>query len=291
MKPPALDYLRADTVADAVEILALHGDVAKVLAGGQSLVPLLNLRFARPDVLVDVNRLHDLAAIEVRTGSPNELVVGALTRHRDLEQSPLVGQLCPVLREGTHHIGHFQIRNRGTVGGSIAHADPAAELPLVATLLDASIDIGSSDGNRTVAASDFFKGYWTTTLEPNELVTHLRFPLVPPGSPWYFREFARRSGDFAILAVAAVRPRLGPDHFAPIRLAVSGLADRSLVLGSAAQLPLDEHQFGANVIDTARRSDEIPDLDNVRRQMLCVLLDDAARALRAPHRTPSRNGH
>ena len=195
MKPAPFEYHAPEATADVLALLAAHGDEAKPLAGGQSLVPMLALRLTRFEHLVDLNRVPDLAGVERRNGA---LRVGAMTRQADLAGDaavPLLGLAIPL-------IGHFQIRNRGTVGGSIAHADPAAELPAVALALDAELEIAGSSGSRTQAAADFFTGTWMTTLEPDELLLGMQFPVWDGRSGFAIEEVARRMGDFALVGAA-----------------------------------------------------------------------------------------
>jgi carbon-monoxide dehydrogenase medium subunit len=221
MKPAAFDYVRAGTVDEAVMLLARHGGDAKILAGGQSLVPLLNFRMLRPGVLIDINRVADLAYIRVEGAG---LVLGALTRHYALETSPLVAERFPMLAEAMTHVAHLAIRNKGTIGGSLSHADPAAELPLMALLLDAEIRTRSAAGPRTHAARDFFLGPLSTALAEDELVTDIAFPALPPRTGWGFEEFSQRTGDFAFVAVAATVTLAG-GAVTEARLALMGVGD------------------------------------------------------------------
>jgi carbon-monoxide dehydrogenase medium subunit len=201
MKPAAFAYHAPETVADVVGLLAEHGDEAKPLAGGQSLVPMLAMRLTRFEHLVDLNRVTGLDVIERRNGT---LVVGATTRQAAIEGSPDAAAV-PLLPLVTPLIGHFQIRNRGTVGGSIAHADPAAELPTVALALDAQLEIASSSGTRMVPAADFFVSTWETAIEEGELLTAVHFPVWAGQSGFAVEEVARRHGDFALTgAVCAI---------------------------------------------------------------------------------------
>lgn len=200
MKPVAFDLREAHSVEEAVELLGAGGEV-KVLAGGQSLVPLLNFRLARPEVLVDVNRLVELQYIREEG---RELAIGALTRQRALERSEVVGRVAPLLAEALPLVAHAPIRNRGTLGGSIAHADAAAELCAVALALDAVMIAQSRRGRRQIAAADFFLGPFTTALEPDELLVEVRVPGLPAKTGWALDEVARRKGDFAMVGVAAV---------------------------------------------------------------------------------------
>lgn len=202
MKPAPFEYHRPDSVEGAVQMLAELGEDAKVLGGGQSLVPMLSLRLAFFDHLIDVSRLTELKGIERRNG---ELWIGAGTTDAVVGTDAQVGAAVPLLTRVTPFIGHFQIRSRGTLGGSIAHADPAAEYPAVALALDAEMEAASPHGRRSIRAADFFTGLWETALEPDEVLVGVRFPVRPGRSGFAVQEFARRHGDFAIAgAVLAV---------------------------------------------------------------------------------------
>jgi carbon-monoxide dehydrogenase medium subunit len=200
MKPAPFDYYAPANVAEAVELLQQYGDDAKVLAGGQSLMPLMNLRLARPRVIIDINRLANLEAIS--TGPDGGLRIGALARQRALERSKVVQEQNPLLAATMPLIGHFQIRNRGTIGGSLIHADPAAELPALSLLLGGELVLTSKAGMRTVPAAEFFLGYLATAIHPGELLTEIRFPKWRSGEAWAIDEISRRKGDFAIVGVA-----------------------------------------------------------------------------------------
>ncbi|OBH08740.1 MULTISPECIES: xanthine dehydrogenase family protein subunit M [unclassified Mycobacterium] len=203
MKPASFDYHRPDTVDDAVALLAELGDDAKIIAGGQSLVPMLAMRLAYFDHLIDISRLAELRGIE-RRGT--ELWIGAGTTEATVGADDQVRQAVPLLTRATPFVGHFQIRNRGTLGGSIAHADAAGEYPAVALALDAVMEVLSPRGRREIAAADFFAGLWETTMDPDEVLTGVRFPVWNGRSGFSVREFARRHGDFAIAgALVAVR--------------------------------------------------------------------------------------
>lgn len=216
MKPAPFDYLDPGSVADAVAALAAHGDEAKVLAGGQSLVPMLNFRLARPQVLIDINRLPGLDTLAERNGV---LAVGALVRQRALERWAM--KRAPLLTAGLRLVGHVAIRNRGTVAGSIAHADPAAELPALLVALDGSVVTLSPRGERVIPAPEFFQGPLLTALAADELVTETRWPLPPPDAGWGFHEVARRHGDFALVGAAAVMTLAG-GQVARAQIAVFG---------------------------------------------------------------------
>ena len=229
MKPPAFRYERPASTAEALELLAEHGDDARPLAGGQSLVPMLNLRLAAPAVVVDLNGLSGLDRLEATDGT---LVVGTLVRQRTLELSP-AALAVGALADGLPLVGHVATRNRGTVGGSIAHADPAAELPLALLALGGSVVVEGSKGRREIPADELFAGFLTTTLHPGELVVEVRFPLPRPGEASALLEVAQRHGDFPLAAVA-VSLRVDPDdRIADARIAVGAVADRPLLLTAA----------------------------------------------------------
>src|SRR5262245_55064515 len=217
MKPAPFDYHAPTSAEEAVAALAELGDEAKVLAGGQSLVPLLALRLAVFDHLVDVGRIAGLQGIERRDG---QLWVGAATTEAAVERSAEAADAVPLLARSTPFIGHTQIRNRGTVGGSLAHADPAAEYPAVALALDAELEVLSVRGLRTIAAADYFTGLWTTAMAPDELLVGAHFPVWPGRCGWAVEELARRHGDYAI-AGAVVGVELGDDD--RVRRAAIGL--------------------------------------------------------------------
>ena len=223
MRPPPFSYADPSTVDEALGLLAEHGDDAEILAGGQSLVPLLNFRLARPTVIVDINRIADLAHIEQRNGA---LEIGALTRHRAVEQSSLVREACPLLSEAIVHVGHVQIRNRGTVGGSLAHADPAAELAAVVTALGGSLRLRSASGERSLAPGDFFVSNLMTAIEPDEMLVAVELPAWPAGTATCFSEFSRRQGDFALAGAGAVITIGGDGRVERAGLALMGVGDR-----------------------------------------------------------------
>jgi CO/xanthine dehydrogenase FAD-binding subunit len=232
MKPPAFEYVAAHSVDEAVSVLAQHEGDAKVIAGGQSLVPMLNFRLLAPAVLVDVNRIPGLAGVEERDGG---LRIGALTRHHELETSELVKGRFPVLHAAMQFVAHLAIRNRGTIGGSLSHADPAAELPTMAVLLDAEIEAHGPKGARTIAARDFFESALATTLEEDEIVTEIRLPALPERTGGAFEEFARRSGDFGIAGVG-VTLSLDGGKVAAARIALLGVGQTPLRASAAEDL-------------------------------------------------------
>jgi CO/xanthine dehydrogenase FAD-binding subunit len=222
MKTAPFEYHAPRTVDEVLSLLAEHGDEAKVLAGGQSLVPLLAMRLARPSQLVDINEVDDLSFIRALDG--NGVAFGALTRERDAERSSLVAEQLPVLSDALPLVGHVSIRNRGTIGGSIAHADASAELPAVAVITEADMVVRSSAGERVVPAEEFFVGHFTTSMADDELLTEVRMPSGPTTAGWAFYEVARRHGDFALVGVAAM-VSLDGDRIDDARLALIGVAD------------------------------------------------------------------
>lgn len=202
MKPPPFDYYAPPSVEEALALLAQHGDEAKPLAGGQSLIPAMNFRLARPSVLVDLNRVEDL--FYIREGADGGVSIGAMTRHAQVERHPLIAERAPLVHETMPDIAHPQIRNRGTFGGSLAHADPAAELPSVAVALDARLRAVSQSGERWIPAREFFVTLFTTALEPGELLAEVALPPMAPRTGWAFQEIARRPGDYALAGLAAL---------------------------------------------------------------------------------------
>jgi carbon-monoxide dehydrogenase medium subunit len=201
---------------------SLDGDV-RLLAGGQSLVPILNFRLARPDHLVDIN---DLIELDYVKSGESGIEIGALVRHERVATDPQIGAALPLLAVGAKSIGHHAIRTRGTLGGSLAHADPAAQLPLLAVALDAEILCRSADGERAIPAADFFVSIMTTALEPGEVIVGIRVPVMPPAMGWGFELFSQRSGDFAIVSVAALVTREGDGSVSDVRVALGGLEVR-----------------------------------------------------------------
>ena len=200
MKPPPFDFVCPKTVGEVISLLEKHQSDAKLIAGGQSLMPLLNMRLARPDILIDLSKVADLDYIKEADGG---LTIGAMTCQRTVERSELVKSRQPLLHEATRFIAHPQIRNRGTIGGSLAHADPAAVYPAVAVALDAKLEVAGPKGKRSVEAADFFVSYLTTVLEPNEMITEVRLPGLPARTGCSFIEVSRRHGDYALTGIAS----------------------------------------------------------------------------------------
>jgi carbon-monoxide dehydrogenase medium subunit len=231
MKPAQFEYVAPESLDRALALLVEHRENAKVLAGGQSLVPVLALRLASPAWLIDLNRIASLSGI--RRLDSGGLAIGALTRHRMVERSQLVASANPLLAAVMPWIAHVQIRNRGTIGGSLAHADPAAELPGVCAACDATLVAQSLRARREIAAADFFKGMFETALAADELLTEIRFPAWPPGRTHGFVEIARRHGDFAICAIAATVDRDAAGRVGDSRIVAIGVTDRPVRLAAA----------------------------------------------------------
>jgi CO/xanthine dehydrogenase FAD-binding subunit len=237
MKPPKFDYIRPTTVDEAIAVLAAAEGDGKIIAGGQSLVPMLNFRLLNPTVLIDINRIEELNYLEEQPDGG--LRIGSLTRHHVLETSPLVKRLFPVLNAAMAHVAHLAIRNRGTIGGSITHADPAAELPLMMLLLETEIGIVSPRGRRVVEAQDFFLGALTSAVEEDEIVTDINVPALPPGAGWAFEEVARRSGDFALAAVGVILA-VENGKITQARVGVMGVGDTPMRMFDAETVLYDE---------------------------------------------------
>lgn len=232
MKAPAFAYARPASVDGALELLVAHGERAKLLSGGQSLLPAMNLRLVAPEMIIDIGDIAELRGIVVRNGL---LSVGALTRHAELLESPEIADLVPLLADAVRHVAHPAIRNRGTLGGSLAHADPAAELPACMLALDATIVVRGSGGERRIKAMDFFQGIFTTTLAIDELLVSVELPIVQGRSMHFFHEFARRHGDYALAGVAA-HARIDGPTLSELRMSLFSVADRPVLAGAAARL-------------------------------------------------------
>ena len=281
MKPASFDYIVAESIDMAVASLKEAGADAKIIAGGQSLVPMLNFRLLRPSVLVDINRIAGLAFIEE---TDKDIRVGALTRHHQLETSPVIARHLPILSCAMTHVAHLAIRNRGTIGGSLSHADPAAELPMMALLLDAELHVASASGKRTVAARDFFLDALTVDLEGDDMVTEIALPKLPPRTGWGFEEVARRHGDFALAAVA-VTLTVAEGAIAQARIALTGVGPTAL-RATAAETLLIGHALEPNLtgrVVEAVRAVIMPETDlhasaDYRRHLAGVLTGRALAA-------------
>ena len=287
MKPVKFDYHAPASLDEALALLRRYGGDAKILAGGQSLMPLLNFRLSRPAALVDLNRIPSLAYIEEHDG---QVRFGAMTRQRMIEFSPLVARRLPLLREATKWVGHLPIRTRGTIGGSIAHADPSAEYPTVLTALDGEVVARGPKGERVVKAKDLFVTYLTTSLEPDEILVEVRLPATDAGAGFALEEFARRHGDFAIVAIAAL---VVPDgaRCRAARLATAGAGPVPVRLRAAEQILERDGLTDAAIDAAAGRAAELvsPDSDihasaDYRRHLTAVLTRRALRrALKVAH--------
>ncbi|MGY4290095.1 CO/xanthine dehydrogenase FAD-binding subunit [Bradyrhizobium sp. LM2.7] len=278
MKPAQFDYVSPSTVEAAVEALVASNGEGKVLAGGQSLLPLLNFRMARPAVLVDLNGIEGLSYIEDRG---DRIAIGALTRHRELEHSPLIASKLPVMSAAMRHVAHLAIRNRGTIGGSLSHADPAAELPMLATFYEAGISVQGPSGRRKISPGDFCVDALTNCLEPEEIVVEVEFPILKQDG-WAFEEVARRFGDFALASIA-VSVRRGTIGLEAARVAVMGVADTPRRLKEAEDelvtMELNDRmpdRFSEIVVSLVSPNDDLHASADYRKHLLAQL---AKRAL------------
>jgi aerobic carbon-monoxide dehydrogenase medium subunit len=281
MKPARFDYARPDTLAEAVKLLAGGGGDAKIIAGGQSLMPMLAFRLTAPKVLVDIGRLHELKKIEITAAG---IQLGALVRWRDIEQDAALARAHPLLAEAVRHIAHYQIRNRGTVGGSLAHADPAAEMPGIALVCDAALTVVGIRGTRTIAAADFFTGPLTTSLNPDEVIVSLRLPSWPAKRRWAFKEFARRKGDFALAGVALFHDADAEGRVVAPHMGAIGVSSTPVRLQASEAAFVERHADAetiANVASLAAEGIEIhEDIHapaDYRRALLQTLVERALR--------------
>jgi carbon-monoxide dehydrogenase medium subunit len=250
MKLPPIEYEAPKTVSEAVDLLAEHQDEASVLAGGQSLIPLLALRLARPAVLIDINGIDELCGVSAADG---RVVIGAMTRDYVAEESETIADAVPLLAAALPMVGHEAIRSRGTIGGSLAHADPAAELPALARALDAELVVCGQSGERVVPAAEWFEGYLTTSRRPDELLTQVRFPAAERGTGISFQEVARRHGDFAIVGLAASLTLSG-GAISDARLAFAGISDVPVRATGAEDLLVGEGPSPELFDEAARRA-------------------------------------
>jgi CO/xanthine dehydrogenase FAD-binding subunit len=291
MKPASFRYVAADDVHHAVSLLSAHGDAAKLLAGGQSLVPMMNLRLSRPDILIDLNRIEGADRITVEDGT---LRVGMLARQRSAERAEIVRTKLPLLAEAISHIGHMQIRSRGTLVGSCCHADPSAEIPCVLLTVDGSIRVQGPDGSRDIPAADFFLGFFQTALSPGEIATELLFPLPGEGTGWSFLEFARRHGDFAMVAVATLLKLSARGEVEHAAVSLSGVGPAP-IRARMAEVHLlgkrpDAELFAQAAAEAAQEIDPADDVQasgNYRRQLARTLV---ARGLQEAFTRAARGG-
>lgn len=279
MKPAPFDYRRPRSLEDAAALLSASGGEAKILAGGQTLVPMLNFRLAAPSILVDINAIGGLDGIDL---ARDGLELGALVRWHQIETSRTVREVNPLLAEAVRHIAHYQIRNRGTWAGSSAHADPAAEFPAVAVACGAEFGIFSARGRRTVEAGDFFLGPLTTVLEPDEILTDVKFPVWPAGRRWAFEEFSLRPGDFAIAGIAVLID--DPGGAVSCRLASFGVGDRASRLPEAEAIIAAGGLTGESIARAAAAAkEEVDAQDDIhapgdyRRALVEVLVERTLR--------------
>jgi carbon-monoxide dehydrogenase medium subunit len=290
MKPPRFRYYDPGTLEEAVALLHEYGEEAKILAGGQSLVPMLNMRLVHPRVIVDINRVRDLDFIRIEDGV---LVFGAMARQYLLERETLVRDHVPLLSEAARYIGHVPIRHRGTVGGSLAHADPAAELPAAALALDAEVVAVGTSGRRTIPARAFFRAPLTTALSADEVLTEVRIPLPQRGTGWAFQEVARRHGDFALAGAAALVRLDGDGRIAEARVAVTGVAATALRLPDLEAALVGSEPTEAVLADHSRLAAvvvEVDDLHATAAYRKRALRTVTARALKLASRRAGGDG-
>jgi aerobic carbon-monoxide dehydrogenase medium subunit len=246
VKPAKFEYHAPASVEEALEILERYQGEARVLAGGQSLVPMMNFRLATPAAIVDLNRIAGLAEIDEADGA---VTIGAMVRQRQIEFAPLIAEKLPLLSAATRWIGHLPTRTRGTIGGSIAHADPAAEIPMILQTLEGEVVVRTLQGERRIRASDLFLAPLTTSLAADEIITEIRFPAMPPGACHAIEEFARRKGDFAIAAISVMLVREG-ERCTMARLATAGIGPVTVRLRDAEAI-LEERGLGDAAIAAA----------------------------------------
>lgn len=279
MKPALFEYFRPRSLDEALSLLAEHGADAKPLAGGQSLIPAMNFRLATPSVLVDLNALGELDYITGGAGDVRGVLIGGMTRQRAIERSTLVSTRIPLIAETMPHIAHPAIRNRGTIGGSLAHADPAAELPAVMLALNAALVVSGPAGAREIPAEEFFIGLFATAVQAGELLTEIRIPQPPARSGFAFQEISRRHGDFALVGVAAVVRLDGKGRCEGARIALFSVGDRPMLAVQAGkalegQMPSAESIRAAADIAASRDIDPSSDIHasaRYRRQLANVL--------------------
>lgn len=286
MKPAPFDYAKPASLEETFRLLDSHGEGARLLAGGQSLLPTLNMRLSAPAILVDISALDSLRGISIDDGN---LRIGALTSHSELKASEQVARAAPLLAQAVSHIAHPAVRNRGTFGGSLAHADPAAELPACVLALDASLEIAGPGGTRTVAAADFFRGLFETDLGPAEILTAARIPVPRHGIRSGFSEFARRTGDFAMSALAA-HGRFEGDRVHELRLVYAGVDIRP-VRAAVAEKIFEDKAVTTELIAEARArlGDDLKPVDDVhasgamKLHLSGVLLERVLSAMTGEH--------
>jgi len=280
MKPARFDYYTPRSLSEAIELLGRHGDEAKLLAGGQSLVPMMNLRLAQPAILIDLNHVEGLAYIRP---DHDRVAIGAMTRHHEVAGSDVLRERCGLLSTAAGLIGYPAIRHRGTLGGSLAHADPVSEMPCVAMTLDAELVAVGPAGERVIGAGEFFQTYFTTALAPDEVLREVRVPVLGAGDGWGFHESARKTGDFATVAVA-VHLRVTGDAVVTTRIGIAGVADRPVRAGAAESAmssgdDVNLEEVAGQAVATVEEVSDIHASAEYRRRVVPVLvrraLDDA----------------
>jgi len=289
MKPPPFSYHLPSDVPEAVAMLSSLEN-AKVLAGGQSLMPMLNMRYVLPDDIIDINKITELSSIEAGGGS---LRIGAMTRQREIEFSDVVTAACPLMHEAIPQVGHRQTRNRGTLGGSLGHLDPSAEIPTVAMAVDATIHVRGKSGQRDVAMADFPAGYMTPSIELDEMITGATFPSWPDGHGYAFVEFSRRHGDFAIVSAAALLEVDGAGKVGRVSLTVGGVGPSPVRCTEAEGMIVGQtgsEDLFREACETCRKIDALEDVHagkDYRQQLAAVLTRRAL--VKALERTEAGN--
>jgi len=251
MKPNQFQYIAPETIPEALQLLNLYQSDAKIISGGQSLMPMLNYRVIQPKYLIDIGRLLELDRITQHHGM---IEIGAITRYVTIENSEVIQQFLPLLPEVIRHIAHLTIRNRGTIGGSLSHADPASEMPMLMRLLDATFEISSENETLMIPANDFFLGPLRTALKDHQLLTKIRIPILPTDTGWAFEEFARRSGDYALAAVGVtveVKQEAGKNMIHQCRVAMMGVGDMPLRLNQI-ELLLNGYEYSSELVAQAQ---------------------------------------
>jgi CO/xanthine dehydrogenase FAD-binding subunit len=274
LKPADFEYHRPRKIEEALALLLKFGDEGKILAGGQSLMPLMNFRLAQPAHIIDINFIGGLDYVKSKNGA---LKIGCLARQSRVLDDPLIRQRCPLLAEALTYVGYEQIRNRGTLCGSLAHADPAAELPAVLLALDGFVTVQNLTTKREVAARDFFKSFLTTSLSSDEMVLEASIPETPPGAGWSFTEFARRFGDFAVVGVAVLLVR-NQEKIADARIALTGVGDKpwreprveQMLVGQKTSLDLFA-KIGVEIATRVNPGSDIHASESYRRSLATVL--------------------
>ncbi|MGW8226600.1 MAG: FAD binding domain-containing protein [Anaerolineales bacterium] len=281
MKPPPFDYVKPSSIDEALRHLAEYGYDAKPLAGGQSLIPMMNFRLAQPGVLVDLNNISELSFI--RPDDQGGLRIGAMTRHYMVEHDPLVAERAPLVSEAMPHIATTQIRSRGTFGGSIAHADPSAELVAISVALDGRFQLRGQEGTREINARDFFLGMFTTQVEPEELLVEIALPPLPARTGWALKEISRRPHDFALVGIAALVSLNGRDQINAARIVLFSVGDGPVIAQKAGEL-LQDHPATPDLFRAAAEIAGTQDVDPssdihasaaYRRQLVKVLTRQA----------------